>query len=91
MPGLTIPGAADNPARERLALVDAAVTPAAERVARLGRRGVRVHARKPDHYSGNVLTPLGLEGCVRVSLAHYNSPEEMSTFLDAMEESLASA
>jgi len=89
MPGITVLGGVDNPAREGLVSIAAAAVPAPELVARLGARGVRVHVRKPDHYSGNVLVPLGLEGCVRVSLAHYNSPAEVGQFLDAMEESLA--
>ena len=41
---------------------------------------------KPDHYSGNILNPLGLDGCVRVSMCHYNSRHEIAQFLTAMKE-----
>ena len=89
MAGITILGGLDNPAREGLVSFAAEGIAAPDLVARFGARGIRVHARKPDHYSGNVLVPLGLDGCVRVSLAHYNSPEEVARFLEAVEESLA--
>jgi selenocysteine lyase/cysteine desulfurase len=55
-------------------------------VAALGERGVRVHIRKADHYSGNILRPLGREDCVRVSLCHYNTSAEVAQFLAAMHE-----
>ena len=35
----------------------------------LNERGIRTHTRKDDHYSGNVLHPLGLASCVRVSFS----------------------
>ena len=46
-----------------------------------------------DHYSGNVLGPLGLKACVRVSFSHYNTEQEVAQFLTAMNEasSLAGA
>jgi selenocysteine lyase/cysteine desulfurase len=47
---------------------------------------VRVHIRKADHYSGNILRPLGREDCVRVSLCHYNTSAEVAQFLAAMHE-----
>lgn len=43
--------------------------------------GVRTHARKADYYSAGVLTPLGLESCVRASMSHYNSLAEVEKFL----------
>lgn len=55
-------------------------------VSALRERGIRVHARKADHYSGNVLKPLGLEACVRVSMCHYNTEAEVAAFLTAMRE-----
>ena len=54
---------------------------AAALVAALNEQGIRTHVRKADHYSGNILTPLGLLSCVRVSLCHYNSEQEVSQFL----------
>ncbi|MBN8292683.1 aminotransferase class V-fold PLP-dependent enzyme [Rhodobacter sp. NTK016B] len=56
----------------------------------LGAKGVRTHIRKADNYSGNVLKPLGLPDCVRISYCHYNSETEVAKLLGAMEEALAS-
>ncbi|HBV78384.1 MAG TPA: nitrogen fixation protein NifS, partial [Alphaproteobacteria bacterium] len=39
---------------------------------------------KADHYSGNVLDPLGLDSCIRVSMCHYNSAAEVAQFLGVM-------
>ena len=39
-----------------------------------------------DHYSGNVLAPLGLKSCVRISYSHYNTEQEVAQFLTAMNE-----
>ena len=55
-------------------------------VARLNDAGIRTHLRKADQYSGDILTPLGLPGCVRVSLCHYNSLAEVRQFLAVMKE-----
>ncbi len=84
LPGVTILGGVENPAREGLVSLTLAALPAAEVVARLNDQGIRTHLRKPDHYSGNILTPLGLDGCVRVSMCHYNSLAEVAAFLSAM-------
>jgi selenocysteine lyase/cysteine desulfurase len=50
----------------------------------LNSEGIRTHLRKADHYSGNILDPLGLDGCVRVSMCHYNSIHEVAQFLAVM-------
>lgn len=50
----------------------------------LADRGIRVHIRKNDHYCGNVLQPLCIDSCVRVSICHYNTPAEVTAFLTAM-------
>lgn len=84
LPRVGILGRADEPAREGLVSLTVDGMAAADVVAGLRERGIRTHTRKPDHYSGNILKPLGLEGCVRVSLAHYNAPAEIDTFLEAM-------
>ena len=55
-------------------------------VAKLNEQGIRTHLREADHYSGNILDPLGLDGCVRVSLCHYNSTHEVAQFLAAMKD-----
>lgn len=57
-------------------------------VTALRSRGIRTHTRKADHYSGNILDPLGLPDAVRVSMCHYNSLDEVKTFLAAMREIL---
>ncbi|MDQ2090009.1 aminotransferase class V-fold PLP-dependent enzyme [Marimonas arenosa] len=92
LPGLAamdkveIIGGIDNPAREGLVSLNVQGVAPVDVVARLNAQGIRTHLRKADHYSGNVLEPLGLEGCVRVSLCHYNSLGEVAQFLAAMQE-----
>lgn len=88
MAGVTIIGGVDNPAREGLVCFSHTSTEAEDIVAKLNDAGVRTHVRKADHYSGNVLTPLGMEVAVRVSFCHYNSLEEVAAFLGAMKEIL---
>lgn len=88
LPGVTIVGGADNPAREGLVGFWVEGRPSVDLVKALNDRGIRTHTRKADHYSGNILTPLGQSDCVRVSMAHYNSPEEVRAFLTAMQEIL---
>ena len=91
LPGLAamervrIVGGADNPAREGLVSFWVEGRPSAEVVSALDAEGIRVHIRKDDHYSGNILRPLGQNDCVRVSLCHYNSPAEVARFLSAMQ------
>jgi len=55
-------------------------------VKELNKKGIRTHIRKSDHYSGNILEPLGLKNCVRVSMCHYNTEEEVLQFLTSMNE-----
>ena len=62
----------------------------AELVDFLAERGIRVHIRKNDHYCGNILGPLGVEDCIRVSISHYNSHAEVAQFLSAMAEATGS-
>ena len=91
LPGVSIIGGIDNPQREGLVAFSVPGLAAATIVARLGERGIRVHIRKDDHYSGNVLKPLELDACVRVSLCHYNTSEEVIRFLDAMRDIVSAA
>lgn len=65
--GVTIIGGADNAGREGVVSITYDRMESADLVAHLNARGVRTHVRKDDHYSGNVLTPLGMKSCVRVS------------------------
>ena len=91
MPGVTLIGGADNGAREGVVSLTLDGMDAGALVDFLGDRGIRVHIRKNDHYCGNILGPLGIEACVRVSICHYNSAEEVARFLAAMEEAVAEA
>ncbi|ASM73910.1 MULTISPECIES: aminotransferase class V-fold PLP-dependent enzyme [Roseobacteraceae] len=86
LPGVQIIGGDDNPAREGLVCFAMDTIPAVDIVARLNAQGIRTHVRKADHYSGNVLDPLGLPAAVRVSLCHYNSEAEVTAFLSAMKK-----
>ena len=52
----------------------------------LNYKAIRTHVRKAYHYSGNILNPLGWEDCVRVSVCHYNSSEEIKLLLLALNE-----
>ncbi len=79
-------GGPDNPAREGLVSCWVDGMPSIDLVSALRDRGIRVHVRKADHYSGNILDPLDQADCVRVSLCHYNTEEEVTLFLDAMAE-----
>ena len=90
LPGLAemahvhIIGGVDNPAREGLVSIYVDGINSKDVVARLNSEGVRTHLRKADHYSGNVLDPLGLDSCIRVSMCHYNSAAEVAQFLGVM-------
>ncbi|MBL1435217.1 MAG: aminotransferase class V-fold PLP-dependent enzyme [Rhodobacteraceae bacterium] len=88
MPGAIIIGGIKNPARRGLVSVAFSGMDSGELVGALSARGIRSHVRKADHYSGNVLVPLGLESCVRVSLCHYNTADEVLTMLAALEDIL---
>ncbi|MCF2871634.1 aminotransferase class V-fold PLP-dependent enzyme [Octadecabacter sp. G9-8] len=88
MDGVHIVGGVDNPAREGLVCFWADTHQAADIVSALNKEGVRTHVRKADHYSGNILTPLGQTAAVRVSMCHYNSPAEVARFLSVMAEIL---
>lgn len=86
MDHVTILAGAENPAREGLVSIVVRDIPSAEAVSRLNAQGIRTHTRKDDHYSGNVLRPLGLPDCIRVSLCHYNTEHEVTQFLAAMQD-----
>jgi len=84
--GITIIGGVDNPRREGLVSIAVEGMAAPDVVTHLRERGVRTHTRKADHYSGNILDPLGMEAAVRVSMCHYNSKTEVAQFLSALRE-----
>ena len=86
MPGINVIGGVDNPAREGLVCFWHDEVSAFDIVESLNAAGVRTHVRKADHYSGNILKPLGVEASVRVSMCHYNTVEEVARFLAVMKE-----
>ena len=49
-------------------------------------KGISVHDRVSDAYSKHTLQELGIKQCGRVSMGHYNSPEEVDAFLRALEQ-----
>ena len=83
---VNIIGGIDNPAREGLVSLTVTGLNSADVVKRLNEEGIRTHLRKADHYSGNILDPLNLDSCVRVSMCHYNSTQEVAKFLAVMNE-----
>ena len=85
MPGVHIVGGSGNPAREGLVSFWVDGMHAPDIVAALNAEGVRTHTRKADHYSGNILTPLGVEACVRVSFCHYNTRAEVARLLSVVQ------
>ena len=86
--GVGILGGEENALREGLVSITVEGMNAEEVVEALRENGIRVHARKADHYSGNILKPLNLESCTRVSMCHYNTIEEVADFLTAMRKIL---
>ncbi len=81
MSEIRVIGGVDNPQREGLVAITVENKTAEQVVSALREQGIRTHARKNDHYSGNILNPLGLDGCIRVSLCHYNTEQEVAKFL----------
>ncbi len=86
LPGVTVLGGVENPYREGLVCFALAGIAAAEIVDKLNAQGIRTHIRRADHYSGNILDPMGLDAAVRVSLCHYNTLDEVRSLLTAMQD-----
>lgn len=89
LPGVRLIGETDSPWREGVVSFAVEGRDAVEIVARLDEHGIRVHARKDDTFSGNILRPLGLPSVTRISLAHYNTFDEVDQCLAALKEILA--
>jgi selenocysteine lyase/cysteine desulfurase len=85
MPGVTVIGGAVVEGREGVVSLTLDGMASADLVQHLADQGIRVHIRKDDHYCGNILHPLGLADCVRVSVCHYNTLAEVARILAAME------
>lgn len=86
MESISVIGGINNPLREGLVSLVVRNKTAETVVSELSQEGIRTHARKNDYFSGNILTPLKLESCVRVSLCHYNSLEEVKKFLTVIKK-----
>ena len=84
MEHVTVLAGEDNPAREGLVSVVVKGVASPDVVTMLNEQGIRTHTRKADHYSGNVLDPLGLSDCIRISLCHYNTIGEVAQVLAAL-------
>lgn len=84
MEHIEILAGADNPAREGLVSITVKGRASEGVVADLNDQGIRTHVRKADHYSGNVLKPLGLSDCIRISMCHYNTEQEIAQLLGAL-------
>jgi len=91
MPQVRIVGGIDNPRREGLVAAWVEGQDTAAVIEGLNDRGIRVHIRKADHYSGNILDPLGRADCIRISMCHYNTLSEVAQFLTAMREIVGTA
>lgn len=85
MPAIGVIGGIDNPLREGLVAMTVKGMASVDVVSALREQGIRTHVRKADHYSANILTPLNLDSCVRVSMCHYNSADEVTSFLSVMQ------
>lgn len=79
---VTIIGGNNNPNRKGLVSFYVKDIPSLNIISALREKGIRVHVRKNDHYSGNILIPLNQDSCIRVSMCHYNSMEEVERFLN---------
>ena len=84
IPGVSIIGGVNNPGREGVVSLTLDAMESGALVSLLNDHGVRTHIRNNDHYCGNILTPLGLQNCIRVSISHYNTVTEVGQFLEAM-------
>jgi selenocysteine lyase/cysteine desulfurase len=83
---VTIIGGNNNPSRKGLVSFYVKDKPSLDIVSALRDKGIRVHIRKNDHYSGNILIPLNQESCIRVSMCHYNSIKEIKKFLRTLKQ-----
>ena len=87
IPGVTVYGDPDSlGVKEPVFALGVRGLSSTEVVHRLARRGIVVHTRVSDAYSKHTLAVLGFDECVRVSLAHYNTADEVDSFLEALVE-----
>lgn len=74
--------------REAVFAFSVAGIPTGRLVQEFGRRGIVLHNRVSDAYSRHTLEALGVSEVVRVSLAHYNTRDDVDAFLHALSEIL---
>lgn len=87
IPGLRLYGFPEaDERREAVFAVAMDRTPASELVSALSQRTIFVHDRKHDVYSGHVLKAIGAPDCVRISLAHYSTTNEIDALTAALVE-----
>lgn len=85
--GVTVYGETQNlSTREAIIAFNVKGHNTTEVVDHFGQSGIRLHNRISDAYSKHTLWAMGIEECVRVSLCHYNSLEEVNVFLAALKE-----
>ena len=82
--GVEIVGGVDNPLREGLVSFRVRDMASSDLVSAMRDHNIRAHVRKDDHYSSNILNPLGWTDCVRISLCHYNTTEEVTSLLSVL-------
>ena len=83
--GVTVIGGTGIERREGVVSLTLNGIESAALVTYLRENGIRTHVRNADHYCGNILDPLGLKSCVRVSYSHYNTEAEVARFLSVMQ------
>lgn len=83
-PNVTLIGEIDSPWREGVISFCVKEHNAINIVLQLEEHGIRVHSRKDDAYSGNILRPMDLPSVTRISLAHYNTLSEVDACLSAL-------
>ena len=86
MPDVTVIGPPGPAGRQGIVSFTLAGLASPDLVRALADRGIRVHARTTDAYSGHILAALGVPDCLRVSMCHYNAPDEIRALLTALAE-----
>ena len=84
--GVTLVGPATLVGREGIVSFNLEGLRAPELVRRFAAEDIRVHARISDGYSGHILAALGIPDCLRVSLCHYNTLDEVRQLLRALRQ-----
>ncbi len=84
--GVAVIGRPSLEGREGIVSFNLAGISAPDLVQRFAANGIRVHARMSDAYSGHILAALGIPDCLRVSLCHYNTLDEVRRFLTVLQE-----